>query len=374
MSDFEQSPRGWTAPRWMDQAAGASWRLLVTLAFVAVLVGVLIAAEVVVLPLLLSLMITSVLSPVMQLIHRRGVSRGWASLLTLLAVVAAVLVALTVAVRSIAGSWSDLAANMSKGLQKLEQKLQAAPLHLSSSQAHQTTDAAHAAGAKVVGVLAQGVVSVIPAITTAAATALLTLVMTFFFLRDGRNIWRWSMTQVPGANLALLYQIAARSWRTIGGYVKGQAIIATFDGVMIGIGLALIGVPLAVPLAILTFFLAFIPTLGAIIAGAAATLVGFAHGGLTDAVLVILLTLGVNQSEALLSPFVVGRAVNLHPLVVLLASTVGMALAGVVGGFLAVPVTAVTYGAFQELRGTGFFGDELEEPPEPGAGEPSPAA
>jgi predicted PurR-regulated permease PerM len=361
----------------MDQAAGASWRLLVTLAFLAVLVGIVITAQVVVLPLLLSLMITSVLNPIMQMIHRRGVSRGWASLLTLVLVIVAVLVAITVAVRSLAGSWSDLAAKVSLGLDKVEQKLQDAPLHLSNSQAQQTTSAAHAAGVKVVGVLAQGVISVIPAITTAAATALLTLVMTFFFLRDGRNIWRWSMTQLPGANLDLLDRIAARSWRTIGGYVKGQAIIATFDGVMIGLGLVVIGVPLALPLAILTFFLAFIPTLGAIIAGAAATLVAFAHGGLSEAVLVLLLTLVVNQSEALLAPFVVGRAVRLHPLVVLLASIVGMALAGVAGGFLAVPVTAVTYGAFQELRESGFFGEEFD--PHPGEGDgprppPTPAA
>jgi predicted PurR-regulated permease PerM len=356
----------------MDQAAGASWRLLVTLLFLAVVIGMLIAAEIVVLPLLLSLMITSVLNPVAHVLQRRGVSRGWASLLTLLLVVAGVVIALTIAVRSLAGSWSDLAAQVSAGLDKLEQKLQSAPLHMSHTQAQETTSTAHSAGVTVVGYLAQGVVHVVPAITAAAATALITLVMTFFFLRDGRNIWRWSMTQVPGANLQLLDRIAARSWRTIGGYVKGQAIIATFDGVMIGLGLTVIGVPLALPLAILTFFLAFIPTLGAIIAGAAATLVAFAHGGLNEAVLVILLTLGVNQSEALLSPFVVGRAVQLHPLVVLLASTVGMALAGVVGGFLAVPVTAVTYGAFQELRGSGFFGEEPEPPPEPRPGS-SPA-
>ena len=365
MSELEETPRGWTAPRWMDQAAGASWRLLVTLLFLAVLLGMLIAAEIVVLPLLLSLMITAVLHPVAHMFQRRGLSRGWASLLTLLLVVAAVALALTVAVRSLVGSWSDLAANVSAGLDKLEKKLQSAPLHMSHTQAQETTSTAHSAGTSVVSYLAQGVVHVIPAITAAAATALLTLVMTFFFLRDGRNIWRWSMTQLPGANLELLDRIAARSWKTIGGYVKGQAIIAAFDGVMIGLGLAVIGVPLALPLAILTFFLAFIPTLGAIIAGAAATLVAFAHGGLSEAALVLLLTLAVNQSEALLAPFVVGRAVRLHPLVVLLASTVGMALAGVVGGFLAVPVTAVTYGAFQELRGTGFFGEEPDPPPEP---------
>jgi putative heme transporter len=122
----------------------------------------------------------------------------------------------------------------------------------------------------------------------------------------------------------------------------------------------LIGLPLVLPIAVLTFFLAFIPQVGAVVSGGIAVLIGIASGGFVDGALVLLLTLAVNQGEGLLSPFVVGHNVNLHPLVVLLSAIAGIAIAGVLGGVLAVPTVAIARCVYRELVESGFFDDAVE--------------
>ncbi len=141
-------------------------------------------------------------------------------------------------------------------------------------------------------------------------------------------------------------------WRVAGAYVRGLAVVATVDAVFIGLALALIGVPLVVPLAVLTFFAAFIPLVGAVTAGAAAAMVALVSEGVVDALLVVAAVTLVQQLEGdLLYPVVVGRTVALHPVVILLAVTVGAVLGGIIGAFIAVPLVAIVAAVVPIARG-----------------------
>lgn len=185
----------------------------------------------------------------------------------------------------------------------------------------------------------------------AVAGALLTFVVLFFFLKDGDRIAGYCLARVGPRHREDARAAGERAWGTLAGFIGGQVVIAAADAVGIGLGLVLIGVPLAGPLAILTFFGGFFPIVGATAAGLVAVLVGLVSGGLTDALLVLAVVFGVQQLESnVLEPVVMGRAVPLHPVVILVAIGAGTVLAGVVGAFLAVPLAAVAAAVGNELR------------------------
>jgi predicted PurR-regulated permease PerM len=184
------------------------------------------------------------------------------------------------------------------------------------------------------------------------AGILLTLPLTFFFVKDGRRIATWLTDRmVPPAHRTLAFGVEEKAWQTLGGYLRGTALMGVIEGTIIGVTLVLIGAPLVLPLAVLTFFGAFFPLVGATLAGIVAGLVVLAANGLADALIVGAVVVAVQQLDGdVLAPFVLGRAVRLHPLVILLALTAGAVLGGAVGAFLAVPTTAVAVVATGELR------------------------
>nr|MBA2578793.1 AI-2E family transporter [Euzebyaceae bacterium] len=145
--------------------------------------------------------------------------------------------------------------------------------------------------------------------------------------------------------------IGARVWFTIGAYIRGQLVIAVVDAVLIGLGLWIVGVPLALPLAVLVFFGGLFPIVGAVAAGIVAVLVALATGGLTSALIVLAIVVAVQQVEGhLLAPIVLGKATELHPVAVIAALTAGAVLLGVLGAFLAVPIAASATRAVGYLR------------------------
>ncbi len=175
------------------------------------------------------------------------------------------------------------------------------------------------------------------------AGLLLAIVILFFLVKDGERMWRWAVGLFPPTVRADVDAIGARAWETAGGYIRGVTIVALVDAVFIGLALWLIGVPLVVPLAALTFIGGFFPIVGAFVAGFVAAMVALVSEGWLAAVLVVGASVLVQQLEGnLLQPFIVGSAVRLHPLAILLAITAGGVLWGVAGAFLAVPLVAVT--------------------------------
>lgn len=192
------------------------------------------------------------------------------------------------------------------------------------------------------GGVASGVLSATLGTVEVIAGTLLCVVTLFFFLRSGRQLATGTVNFLaPGARDRVL-PLAEEGWETLGGYFRGQLLVALFDALMIGVGLLVLGVPMVIPLAALTFVGGLFPIVGAIVTGALAVLVAFAHGGMALALGVAAIVLVVQQVESnVLAPLILSRVVDLQPLVIILSVTLGGITLGVLGAFLAVPAAAI---------------------------------
>jgi predicted PurR-regulated permease PerM len=209
-----------------------------------------------------------------------------------------------------------------------------------------------------------GVVSGAQAAGQFLAALAICLVVLFFFIKDGAVMWRWFVGLFPESRKAALDELGERSWHVLTAYVRGVVFVAFVDAVGIGLALWLIGVPLVLPLALITFILAFVPLLGAIVAGAAAALVALVAVGPTAALLVIGAVVLVQQVEGnVLYPMIVGRTVSLHPVAVFLAVTVGGLLYGIVGAALAVPIATVAAATVKVVDRHSVHGEVAVGPP-----------
>jgi predicted PurR-regulated permease PerM len=183
------------------------------------------------------------------------------------------------------------------------------------------------------------------------AAIVLTAALTFFFVKDGPRIWAWVLELFAERRQTALHDVGQRSWAALASYIQSVFVVATIDAVLIGIGLLVLGIPLALPLIVLTFLAAFFPIVGSIAAGAAAVLVALVTKGSVTALIVLAIILVVQQLEGnVFYPVVMGRRMRLHPVAILLALTIGGTLAGVAGAFLAVPVAAVAAAVLQYVR------------------------
>jgi putative heme transporter len=183
------------------------------------------------------------------------------------------------------------------------------------------------------------------------AATLLALFLTFFLLKDGPAMWAWTLAQLPARSRPATAEAGAAAWDVLTRYVRGTLIVAAIDAIGIGVALAIIGVPLALPLALLVFVGGLVPYIGATVSGSVAVLVALAANGTVDALLALAAVIVVQQVEGnLLEPFIVGHQVRLHPVVVVLVVFAGTLLYGIVGAVLAVPVTAVAYRVQLVLR------------------------
>jgi predicted PurR-regulated permease PerM len=179
----------------------------------------------------------------------------------------------------------------------------------------------------------------------------LALVLTFFAIKDGSLLQSWARTVVPRRRRSQADEVARSAWSTMGGYLRGSAMLGLLEGAIIGGAMTLVGARLALPVALLTFAAAFVPLVGATVAGVIAVLVTLASAGLTEALIVALVALLVQQFDNdLLAPWIFGKALSLHPVVILLAIAAGTALFGFVGTLLAVPVTAIAIDAVAIFR------------------------
>ncbi|QOC93972.1 AI-2E family transporter [Micromonospora craniellae] len=182
-------------------------------------------------------------------------------------------------------------------------------------------------------------------------SVLLALVLLFFLLKDGRSMWHWTLRRAGGPNREIAAKAGRVGWRTLGSYSRGTMLIAAIDAIGIGLALVLLGVPLAFPLALITFFGGFVPIIGATVAGAVAVLVALAANGPTTALLTLAAVIAVQQIEGnLLEPLVMKRQVRLHPVVILLAVTAGTLIAGIAGAFVAVPIAAVVWRVIDSVQ------------------------
>ena len=189
--------------------------------------------------------------------------------------------------------------------------------------------------------------------------------LTFFFVKDGHKFLPW-LENLSGRRAGEhTVEVLGRMWSTLGGFIRTQSLVALIDAVIIGAGMVLVGVPLAVPLAVVTFFGAYIPIVGAFVSGALAVLVTLVTNDPKDALIVLLVVIAVQQLEGnVLSPWLQGKKMNLHAAIVLLSVTAGGTLFGVTGAFLAVPVAASTAELLRYINEQIDAGVDLDAPPE----------
>ena len=318
-------------------------RLIVIAASVYVLGWVVGVLWVIIFPIMMALIVSTILVPAVSWLRDRKVPSGLASAAVVfgfLAVVVGIIAALT---PQVAGQAPELADSAASGLQQVRDWLTGGPLGLSEGQITRAIEAVQEKLRNSATAISSGLFSTIGAATSAVVNLVLVLMLTFFFVKDGHKFLPWMKTlggRRAGEHSA---EVMVRAWDTLGGFIRTQSLVAFIDAVIIGTGLAILGVPLAIPLAVVTFFGGYIPIIGAFISGALAVLVTLVTNSPRDALIALAIVIFVQQLEGnVLSPYLQGKNLNLHAAVVLLAVTAGGTLFGITGAFLAVPVAATT--------------------------------
>lgn len=326
-------------PPWLRRLALYGVCVLIAAGVVYVLSHVLALLTPVVLAIAAALLLAALFGPLVERMVRARVPRWLAAVAAVLGglvIVIGTLVLVGIAAADEAGRLADEA---TQGIERIQDWL-VRTFGLEQEQLdrlrERLSEWAQGAGSGAV----QGALTVLEIL----ASALLALVLLFFLLKDGPSGWQWFLRAFNAENRDKADRAGRAGWHTLTGYVRGIVVIAAIDAIGIGAALLVLGVPLAVPLALLTFLACFIPILGATFAGAVCVLVALAANGPADALLVLIAVVVVQQAEGnLLEPLIMGRALRLHPAVVLIAVAAGSLIAGIAGALLATPVVAVAY-------------------------------
>lgn len=332
------------------KTAAWAWRLLVILAAVVAFLWVVKKLEIIVVPVLVALMLSALLVPVVDWLDRRSVPRGAAVTLVLLAGFAILGGILSFVISEFVIGLPDLVDQVTHSIDSTRKWLIEGPMHLSRQQIDNAGNAAIQALRNNQAKLTSGALSTAATITEILTAALMMLFTLIFFLYGGRNIWQY-VTKIFPVDVRERVRAAGRAgYGSLIGYIRATFLVALVDAAGVGTGLAIMSVPLALPLASLVFLGAFIPLVGAVISGILAIVVALLAKGFVYALITLGVLIGVNQLEAhILQPLVMGRAVSIHPLAVVLAISTGGVLAGIVGALLAVPTVAFLNNAFKVL-------------------------
>lgn len=337
------------------KAAAWAWRLLVILAALAAFLWVVKRLEIIVVPLLLALMLSALLVPVVDWLDRRGAPRGGAVALVLLSGFAILGGILTFVVSQFVIGLPDLVNQVTRSIDSTRKWLIEGPLHLSRQQITSAGTAAVQALQRNQEKLTSGALSTAATTTEIVTGALLMVFILIFFLYGGRNIWQYVTKIFPTDVRDRVRAAGVAGYSSLTGYVRATFLVALVDAAGVGTGLAIMSVPLALPLASLVFLGAFIPLVGAVISGFLAVVIALLSKGFFYALITLGVLIGVNQLEAhILQPLVMGRAVSIHPLAVVLAISSGGVLGGIAGALLSVPTVAFLNNAFQVLLARDF--------------------
>lgn len=332
-------------------AAEAGWRLLVLAGTLWVLMRVISAVQLVVFAFVVALLVTALLQPAVARLTRWGMPHGPATALT--AILGFVVIGLIgwFVTWQVMENIDNLADQIQDGIDELRNWLLKSPFHVTDKQINEiaenlrnavgaNTDEITSAGLEGVTVIVEGLTGI-----------LLVAFSTLFLLYDGKRIWEWTLKLVPAAARPGVAGAGPRAWNTLTAYVRGTVIVALIDAIFIGLGIYFLDVPMAVPLAVFIFLFSFIPLVGAVASGALAVVVALVTQGVLTAVLVLAVVLAVQQIEGhILQPFILGRAVRVHPLAVVLSVAAGGMVAGIGGAVVAVPLVAVTNTVVGYLR------------------------
>jgi predicted PurR-regulated permease PerM len=352
-------------PPGIRAAAAWAWRIVaIALAFYVFLI-VLSRLQVVIVPLAIALLLSAVLQPLAAVLAKRGVPPALATAITLVSGLVGIGLLLWLVIDQFVNGFADLGAQVNGGVDKVQDWLINGPLGLSQTQINDYVDNARNSLSQNRSKLTSGAIGAAGTVGEVLTGALLTLFATIFFIKDGRQVWTWVVRLFPIGSRERVAGAGERAWRTLISYVHATVAVALVDAVGIGLGAAILGVPLALPLAVLVFLGAFIPIVGATLTGLVAVLVALVAKGPVTALILLAIVLLVQQVEGhILQPLLLGRAVKVHPLAIVFGIAAGTLLAGIIGALLAVPLVAVISTVSSYLSG----GREDAVPTEPASG------
>jgi predicted PurR-regulated permease PerM len=334
----------------LELAAALGWRLLViagTLYVLTVVVGYLAALVV---PLAIALLLAVLSAPAVDRLVGYRVPRGLAIVLVVVGGLAGVGGVLTFVILTFINGLPALHTQLADSINTITAWLTVGPLHLSADQLRGVRDNLLAALSANQTTLTTGALTTAATIGQSLAQMVLVLFTLIFLLHDGAGIWGFLLGATPANRRARIDVAGRRALAALVSYVRATAAVAVADAVGIGVGLLALGVPLAVPLTALVFLGAFIPIIGAVLAGGVAVLVALVAKGFIPALIVLGIIVAVMQLEShVLQPLLLGRAVKLHPLAVVLVIAAGLLSAGIAGALLAVPLLAVVNSAIRSL-------------------------
>lgn len=327
-----------------------SVQILAVLAVVALVVLAMSQLSLVIIPVVIALILASAMHPAISWMRAKGLpsmAATWIALFTVLIVTGGIV---TMIVWAVKNQWGDLVDSASDGIAQLQEMVSHLPIAPSAEQLEDAQD--WITGFLTSSTFGSGALAGLSATGSFVTGLFLMIVVLFFFLKDGPKIWEFLLRPFEGAQYARARRIGDKTVDTLGGYIRGTATVAAVDAIGIGLGLFILQVPLALPLSVIVFLTAFIPLVGATLAGTLAALVALVANGPLAAVIVIGVVILVNQLEGnFLQPVVMGRSLKLHALVILLALTAGTVIGGIVGAVLSVPLAAVAWGIINVWNG-----------------------
>ncbi|HLM89157.1 MAG TPA: AI-2E family transporter [Streptosporangiaceae bacterium] len=349
----EVVPEQSRVPSWLATGAAWSWRLLllaIAIYLIARVVGIL---YIVVVPCIAALLLTALLQPLTSRLRRAGLPNMAATWVTLL-IAAIVLGGVgTLVANRVSADYPTLLAETKHTVAQVQSWLAGPPFHIKNTNIQKYLN-------NIPSYLSKHKTLVEGTVVTGGKIAseffgglVLMLFVTFFLIKDGDRIWNWFLGAMRTGTARRMDRAGHASWLVLVYYMRGTVAVAAIHALVVGVALSIMGVPLAVPLAVLVFLAAFVPLVGLLVAGALAIVVTLATKGWVDAVVLLGILIVEDQLEAhLLQPQVVGKMIRLHPLAVILSLAAGGVLAGIPGAVVAVPIVAVITRALPELRRT----------------------
>lgn len=341
----------------VQRAAAYSWRALVIGAAVYFAFQVLTELAIIALPIAIGLLVVRALDPISRRLLERGVPPALAALIVVLGLLGIVIGAGVYVVPAIVNEFRTLLPVIQDGIEDIETWIiEDGPFDISRADIDEarewTVDTATewlssndemlTSGAFLVGAFLTGLV--------------LAILLAFFMVKDGPKALGWARDLLPESRRDVADRLARRAWKTLGGYLGGAAGLGVLEGVVIGLAVWIVGGTLVIPIVIITFFAAFIPIVGPVLAGAVAVLATLVTAGPVPAVIVLVVAILVQQfDQDLLAPVIYGKALQLHPAIILVVIAGGGSVFGFIGVLLAVPTTAVVLNCLSELRSTGEF-------------------
>lgn len=333
-------------------AASWSWRLGLIILMAGALVWLLSRVSFLLIPVMVAALLAGLLAPVRNWLRRNGVPNGLAVAMTVLGFIGLIGGALALVGRQLVAGFAELWNEALTGIQKIQAWLADGPLHLSAAQIDQYLKEGTAALQNNSSSILSGALSFGSTAGHFAAGMILALFILIFFLLEGDRIWSFLVRLLPRKARAATDGAGRVGWASMVSYARIQMFVAFVDAVGIGVGAAIIGVPLALPLGVLVFLGSFIPIVGALVTGAVAVLLALVANGWVNALIMLGIVLLVQQLEShILQPLVMGKAVSLHPVAVILAVAAGSYLAGIPGALFSVPILAVANSSIRYIAG-----------------------